>query len=164
MSTGHRWSTRSRRPRGDVRATSLGSDLHPTDPLAGWHLDPAGPQPIPSGVLRATRPMAGGIPSWVADTTLRERVDGGPWRRMYFPVSAAYLQVRRQSEGEFDDAIVHEGRARFYAHRHACAIDLLELRVYQGRDEFMGEHPLQDPEFAVQWNECNQSSWRFQGS
>ena len=78
------------------------------------------------------------------------------------PCLAAHLQVRRQSEGEFDDSIVHEGRARFYAHGHACAIDLLELRVYECRDEFMSEHPLQDLEFAVQWNECK-IGWRLLG-
>src|SRR5882757_514394 len=70
------------------------------------------------------------------------------------PRLAAHLQVRRQSEGEFDDAIVHERYARLDAHGHARAIDLLELRVYEGRDEFMSEHPFQDLEFAVQSNEC----------
>ena len=75
---------------------------------------------------------------------------------------AAHLQVRRQSEGEFDDAIVHERHARLYAHGHARAIDLHELRVHEGRDEFMSEHPLQDLEFAVQWNECK-IGWRLLG-
>src|SRR5882757_827323 len=78
------------------------------------------------------------------------------------PRLAAHLQVRRQSEGEFDDAIVHERYARLYAHGHARAIDLLELRVYEGRDEFMSEHPLQQLEFAVQSDECK-IGWRFIG-
>ncbi len=78
------------------------------------------------------------------------------------PRLAAHLQVRRQSEGEFDDAIVHERHARLHAHGHACAIDLLELSVYEGRDEFMSEHPLQDLEFAVQSNECK-IGWRLLG-
>jgi hypothetical protein len=67
---------------------------------------------------------------------------------------AAHLQARWQSEGEFDDAVIHEWRACLYAHGHARAIDLLELRIYEGGDELMSEHPLQDPEFAVQPNEC----------
>src|SRR5258708_6955388 len=70
-----------------------------------------------------------------------------------FPCLAAHLKVSRQGKGEFSDAIVHEGRARFHAHRHASPIDLLELRVYERRDEFMGEHPLQKIEAPVQFDE-----------
>jgi hypothetical protein len=78
------------------------------------------------------------------------------------PRLAAHLQVRRQSEGKFDDSIVHERHARFYTRGHARAIDLRELRVYKGGDEFMNEHSFQDLEFAVQWNECK-IRWPFFG-
>ena len=77
-----------------------------------------------------------------------------------FTDGATQLELAWQPPREFDDAVIEQRGTDFEAHGHAGAINLRELGIYEGRDELVSKHALQNLELAIQSNDFKRG-WRL---